>query len=386
MTTVGERTDETPRSDESKPPRSDESDPYQIRPFRDGDADGYRQLYEDVFDDEASRDWFAWKYRENPFADHVPIFVATADGEVVGARSFFALPLRVGDRTIRSLQPCDTMVAPDHRRRGIFTRLTERALATYRADETRLCFNFPNAKTLPGNLKLGWRVVSPQPVWYRIQDPRALARTVSDRRSVRLGAALGAPVLAGYTKTRATLGRLGRGYVTVERHESVPAERLAALSDRTDRSGIRVPRTERFLEWRYRNPRWAYRTYFLRSNGRDAAAMVVGTRDESELTKTKLLDVLAPPSNRTDAAARFIPDVLDDCRESTLVASLADSVPPDALARYGFLPDDRLPLDRLTATTTLVARPLEDDGWTVDGVPIDDPSSWTLSFADQDRN
>lgn len=376
------------RNSAARNDRSGADGEYTVRWFRDGDTAAYLDLYEEAFDDHGDRDWFDWKFRDNPFVDHVPIFVAETGEELVGACSHFALPLRIDGETIPAQQPCDTMVDADHRRRGIFTQLTERAIDVYRAGEPRLWFNFPNDKTLAGNMKLGWRVVEPQTVWYRIQNPAAIARVVSDRRSIRVASRLAAPVASGYLASREHLDGLERAPGIVEHLSSVPVERLSALYHETDApTGIHVPRTARFLEWRYRNPRWEYRTYVLQSDAGDVAAIVVGTRTVDGITKTKVMDFLADTSRRTEAAARLLPAVLSDHRDSDLVASLSDSVPPAALRRRGFLPDSRPPLDRFTSTTTLVTLSLSgDDAWDVNGVSIEDPASWALAFAEQDRN
>lgn len=371
-----------PRHDRSAADRE-----YTIRRFQDEDTAPYLDLYEEVFGSHVDRTWFDWKYRNNPFIDHVPIFVATSGGNLVGARSFFALPVRLDGEKIMALQPCDTMVRAEHRRRGVFTRLTERAIEFYRDRVPQLCFNFPNEKSLPGNLKVGWRVVANKTVWYRIQNPGAVARGVTDRWPIRFASRLVSPIASGYLATREYLDNGDRTVGTVERCTSLPSDRLSSLYVDDAPTGIHVPRDSRFLKWRYRNPRWTYRTYILRSEENDVAAIVTGTREANGITKTKLVDFLAATSTKTNAAARLLPIVLDDHRASDLIASLSDSVPPAALRRRGFLPDSRPPLDRLTATTTLVTRSLSGDGsGDVNGVSIGDAASWSLAFAEQDRS
>ncbi|MFC6757485.1 hypothetical protein ACFQER_13440 [Halomicroarcula sp. GCM10025894] len=62
---------------------------YDIRWYRAADRAQYIDLYADVLGSwQHSPEWFDWKYVSNPYVDHVPIVVATADGDLVGARSF----------------------------------------------------------------------------------------------------------------------------------------------------------------------------------------------------------------------------------------------------------------------------------------------------------
>ncbi|WP_254861875.1 GNAT family N-acetyltransferase [Halovivax gelatinilyticus] len=160
-------------------------DAYRIRHFRERDTDPLLSLHASVFDREWGRAWFRWKFVDNPYVDHVPILVATRDGEIVGCRAFFALELRIDGETRLAFQPCDTMVHPDHRRRGLFSRMNERALEYYAERSPALCFNFPNQYSKPGNLKHGWREIGTVPMYYRLQDPAALADAIGVRDSTR---------------------------------------------------------------------------------------------------------------------------------------------------------------------------------------------------------
>ncbi|WP_440772681.1 GNAT family N-acetyltransferase [Natronorubrum sp. DTA28] len=153
---------------------------YTIRSFEPSDRDALLSLYETVFEKERGADWFRWKYAENPYVDHVPIVVADADGELVGCRAFFALELRVGDDRPIAYQPCDTMVHPEHRDRGLFSRMNEYALERYADGPPTLCFNFPNESAKPGNLKHGWKEIGTVPTYYRPQDPVESIKKVAD--------------------------------------------------------------------------------------------------------------------------------------------------------------------------------------------------------------
>ncbi|OIB58368.1 GNAT family N-acetyltransferase [Natrialba sp. SSL1] len=154
---------------------------YTVRPFRPSDRSAFLSLYEAVFDRKRGTDWFRWKFERNPFVDHVPIIVAERDGELVGARSFFAQPIRNGETVFRAFQPCDTMVRSDHRRQGLFGRMNELALERYtgQAQNPAFCFNFPNEHSKQGNINHGWRDVGTVPMYYRPQDPSTVLRAVT---------------------------------------------------------------------------------------------------------------------------------------------------------------------------------------------------------------
>lgn len=136
----------------------DEDDPYVIRPYEPDDRDDFLELYDQVLGDR-NDEWFRWKYEDNPYSDHVPMIVATDEGRIVGTKPAFALELRIGEETYQGLQPADVMVHEDHRRRGLYSRTTERLKERYRDREAALFFNFPNEATLSGSLKHGWQIV-----------------------------------------------------------------------------------------------------------------------------------------------------------------------------------------------------------------------------------
>ncbi|ADD04929.1 GNAT family acetyltransferase [Natrialba magadii ATCC 43099] len=154
---------------------------YTVRPFRPSDRSAFLSLYDEVFDRKRGTGWFRWKFERNPFVDHVPIIVAERGGELVGARSFFAQPVRNGETVFPAFQPCDTMVHSDHRRQGLFGRMNELALERYagQAQDPAFCFNFPNEHSKQGNINHGWRDVGSVPMYYRPQDPSTVLRAVT---------------------------------------------------------------------------------------------------------------------------------------------------------------------------------------------------------------
>ena len=61
-----------------------ESDGYTVRKFEAGDEQGFLSLYETVWGDRPSEEWFDWRYAENPYADGTSVFVAeSSDGRTV---------------------------------------------------------------------------------------------------------------------------------------------------------------------------------------------------------------------------------------------------------------------------------------------------------------
>ena len=353
---------------------------YGVRRLRPDDVDDFLALHREVFDNDRGREWFAWKYEENPYVYHVPVFVAERAGELVGARPFFALELSVNGRRHLALQPGDTMVHPDHRRRGLFTRLNEAAIEQYRDRDVSFFFNFPNEKSGAGYLQQGWKRVGDQPTYYRVQDPAGLQESSSAWAS--LGARALKPLLDGFNWV--STHRLSTPEsVTVERYDSVPSAMLAGIEYDRRRKGIHVHRDLRFYEWRFRNPSWEYTAYVAERGGEPIAGLVVAT-SEDEAT-TKLTDVTPlPDGDDHEGLEALLHRVVREYADADVI--VAPPVFPEGLARRaGFRRDDRRPLSAVTARTTHVVRELS-DGWTVDGLDITAADNWQLTFAERDTS
>ncbi|HXF74029.1 MAG TPA: GNAT family N-acetyltransferase, partial [Actinomycetota bacterium] len=154
------------------------------RPFRDEDEEQVLALLLASLGPgpagERSPAFFRWKHLANPFGTSF-LLVAEAGGRIIGLRAFLRWRFELDGREVRAVRAVDTATHPDHQGRGIFRRLTLEALDALRG-EADLVFNTPNGKSLPGYLKMGWRVVGRVPVSLRVRRPLRLLRGSVGRR------------------------------------------------------------------------------------------------------------------------------------------------------------------------------------------------------------
>jgi len=352
---------------------------YEVRPYAPDDREPFRSLYGRVFGEERSEAWFAWKYEDNPYVDHVPAVVATDDDELVGARGLFALPMAAGvdDERRVALQPCDTMVHPDHRRQGLFRRMTRRAIERYRGEHP-FFFNFPNRLTLRGNLELGWQVVSERSTHYRIEDPAAIA---GDGPLLQLAGRVGAPLLRGYYRLRERASAPSPE-VPVRAERRLPAAELAELYRRAPPERIHAARDEEFYRWRLGNPDWEY-TVYLAGEGDPEAAVVAGTSTRPGATTTRLADVVPLEAAPERALVALVERVLADHDGTALFAAPDGGFPEAVLRQFGFRADTSLALSRLATPTRHVVRSLTGE-WTRNGLDLTGPDDWLVTFLEED--
>jgi len=365
-------------------------DGYEVRPFEPGDAADFLELYRTVFDSGRSEAWLDWKYRSNPYVDDVPILIAERGGVLVGARPLFALRMRVGDGTAVALQPADAMVHPDHRRRGLFTRLTAAAIDRYRTGAPAFLFNFPNSASLTGYLDQGWDVVDELRTYYRIHDPAALAGAAG--RPLRAATPLLRAAARGYVHARGWgLGRADEE-VTVTRHETVPAATLADRYQHRAPAGLHAVRDAEFYRWRFGEAPAEYTTYLAERAGEPAFGVVVTDERHAGAAVTRIVDV-APPAIGTDddpgraAVVAALRAATRDARDAAAIVAPASPLPREPMAALGFHERDTPVLSRVTGATPHVARSIDGDppSQTVRGVDLLDPGNWTISFAEHDN-
>ncbi|MFB6163922.1 MAG: GNAT family N-acetyltransferase [Haloarculaceae archaeon] len=355
-------------------------DDYECRPAAlDRDRDAFLSLYRTVWGRTRRPAWFDWRFRDNPVGDARITVVTDGDG-VVGAEACLPYRLREGDRTLLALQPVDWIVHPDHRKRGLARRMTERRIE---ADaDADLYFNFPTDALQPLLFDLGWRVVGEQTTFYRLQDPATVGRLGGDSTVASVLGRLSAPLAKGYL--RASDWRTSGGEdVTVERHASPPADELARLHRRHRPAEIHVDRDAAYYRWRFANPRWDCQSYLARRDGEVVAALVTCSEAVGGVRVTRLAEALPLVDGPTDAFAALVAAAVEDHRQADVLKTTAGTLPPSVLRHCGFRSDDGALVARVATKTTHVVRPLADD-WTPGDVPLDEQTAWRLAFAETD--
>lgn len=369
---------------------ADHDDPYRVRRLRPDDVDGFLDLDAVVWERDRGRTWFDWKYGANPYVNEPPVFVAERDGEIVGARPFMVFRIRGGSATRLALQPADTMVHPDHRRKGLFTRMTERAIEAYAAEEPAFCFNFPNSQSLPGYRKLGWEPAGVRITHYRLQNPGAVVSGSLDGQLQQALCRAASPLVRYVERGRTWYRRRRRGSEwdhSIEQFPGVPIALLASLYRQRIPDRLHAERHEEFYRWRLASPVWERTTYVARRGNESIAAVVARTRTTNDgVTVTQFADIVPLTGGATwrRALEALLARVIEDHRDSDLLAVADSTIPRDLLADFGFRRDDVAPLSWVTHHCTLAARPLGRQPWTVGGRSLTDRSDWTTTFVERD--
>ena len=260
---------------------------------------------------------------------------------------------RAGGRTVRAVRAVDTATHPDHRRTGVFSRLTRQALEALPAD-VALVFNTPNKASLPGYLKMGWRIAGRIPVAVRIRRPLGFLRGAA---SVR------------------TASKPARRRPSVDAESAAEAlddPDVAALLGEPEPPAVRLttPRSLGYLRWRYGSPpALDYHAVREERGGATHALAIFRVRPRGAVWEATVVELIGA-SDDADIGRRLLRRVAKASPVDHLACSFsAGAGSVRAARRSGFV--------RAPGGITLAVRPLAS--------PHPDPNdmrSWALSLGD----
>lgn len=91
-----------------------------------------------------SLEWLKWKYFESPFGESICIVALSKENEIAGEVTFGQYQYVLNDRVIKCLISYQTMVHPNHQKKGLFSSLTKKVLKVAEDKGIELILNFPN--------------------------------------------------------------------------------------------------------------------------------------------------------------------------------------------------------------------------------------------------
>lgn len=104
--------------------------------------------FNETFSQKKSKLYFDWKFRNNPFGESIHILVYF-ENLLISSRAFWRLDIEGTE----AYQCVDTSVLPNYHGMGVFRKSTEYAINYF---NLKIIYNYPNKKSFPAYLKLGW--------------------------------------------------------------------------------------------------------------------------------------------------------------------------------------------------------------------------------------
>jgi GNAT superfamily N-acetyltransferase len=140
-----------------------------IREASESDIDGILKVLKASLGEVSSkktREVWNYKHINNPFGKSL-VLIAIVNGEIVGVRAFMRWQWQLGSKVYSCFRAVDTATDPNFQGKGIFKKLTLKALDLGIKEKSNFVFNTPNSQSRPGYLKMGWKVVGKVPVYIR---------------------------------------------------------------------------------------------------------------------------------------------------------------------------------------------------------------------------
>jgi predicted N-acetyltransferase YhbS len=113
-----------------------------------------------------------WRYKhvDNPFGKSL-VLLAVDHDSIIGVRALMKWKWQLGNQVFSTLRAVDTATHPEHQGKGVFKKLTLRAIEITKEQGGDFIFNTPNTQSLPGYLKMGWVEVDKLKIQVKIANP-----------------------------------------------------------------------------------------------------------------------------------------------------------------------------------------------------------------------
>lgn len=113
-----------------------------------------------------------WRFKhiDNPFGKSL-VLLALENDQIIGVRAFMRWKWQRGDQVFSAFRAVDTATHPNHRGKGVFKKLTLKALEIGKERGDNFVFNTPNSQSKPGYLKMGWKEVDKLRISLRPVNP-----------------------------------------------------------------------------------------------------------------------------------------------------------------------------------------------------------------------
>ena len=347
----------------------------------------FLDLFRLSFRHEMSQELWEWKYVRNPFVDDdYEIVVALDKGNVVGARSFLPAEMWINERMVKAAQPCDTMVHPEYRRRGLFRRMNELAIQFLDTKGYALFYNFPGPMLLPFYRtevaqKQGWRIISSVENLFRVTNPRRVISYKLGNRFLGIGLGLLYRLFLGTGQKNATPSRT-EFQVRVSNDFS---DELKDIDSLADRSSIDLVRSEAYLKWRFdMHPEHRYRYITVRDRDELLGYAVISTQKHPPNLDHIVIIDYALKHNNTDCFQELMGRLLHEAQDPQpdFISAWAlghDNFRTELIEKYGFKSSLDFPYRRLFEKQHFVVRKASSQ--VIGDIDIYNARNWRVSRA-----
>ena len=351
------------------------------------ERDAFRRLFQTVFHHQMTAKLWEWKYLENPMTlDQPLIYIAEHEGEIVGARPILPNRMKFGDNILKVAQPCDTMVHPEHRRKGIFAKMTNFAIIDAQKRGFSLFYGFPNlllGKIYKNVKSLGWEVISKIDASYKIFSP---SKVISTTMPENILSSIGKIFFRFLSSKKCKLPSLKPAKSYDINVESTIANEIENLwQGLSVNYKISTVRDEKYVKWRFiKHPENNYKFLSARKSKELLGYFVFNIVKNDKLIEGRIVDY-GIKENSKDVFLALLLEALNNFKndECNLVSTWAFTQPQfqQVLDRCGFIRKLSFPYKIFTETSYFVANKIVSNNLPI--YPMD-KKHWYITQSDTD--
>ena len=150
------------------------------RNYENGDEYRILTLFEEVFSEEESLDFWRWKFKQCPFGKGIVKLLFDRD-KLVGHYAAIPVNMQIRDAIVKAIWSIDTMTHPDYRGKGVLPYLATQVYEECKLKGFRFVYGFPNEMIYPIRIKkLGWKGFGKMSVLHRELEEGATVPSVGD--------------------------------------------------------------------------------------------------------------------------------------------------------------------------------------------------------------
>lgn len=266
----------------------------EMRAVQKNDFEGLSILYKEVYNINLNKDYWQWKYFDNPAGEIIYMYVPLEGERTVGEAGMIPATVIYKNKHTPASQCCDITVHPDYQKGGTFLKLARLSIDKVIDDKLFFIYGF----SVPVTLKVSKRFLKFRSVctlwrWLLVINPKPyLLRKIKVNFIAGIIAALVRPVIKARILRRCL--KTDNKIIEVNRFD----ERFDAFWEKRKQDyEIAVARDSTYLNWRYfDNPSGTYKVFAYLS-GNEIRGFIILTKAEDEIKRGFIMDILADPSD-----------------------------------------------------------------------------------------
>lgn len=115
----------------------------------------------------ATSEYYDWQYRDGPYGPAKILLAKDDDGNIIGVEPILPMKLSIDGKNVMSSLSCNSIVDPNFRNQGIFSKLVSNILKLSNSKEISSIYSIPNTKSHKIFIKNGFTDICELPLLVR---------------------------------------------------------------------------------------------------------------------------------------------------------------------------------------------------------------------------